>query len=76
MCLPPDGQALLVYDITNRRSFDALDSWLKESAKFGAKDLVVVVCANKSDLSNVGGDGSRAVSEAEGSRWAAARGFP
>jgi len=44
--------ALLVYDVTNQTSFDALDSWLNEmkrdigsSADFD--NVVFVVCANK-----------------------------
>ena len=60
---------MLVYDVGNARSFQALDGWLREAAKFGAKDLVTVVCANKVDA------GKRAVSEAEGRKWATSRGF-
>jgi DnaJ family protein C protein 27 len=61
--------AMLVYDVTNPRSFALLEQWVKESQKYGAKDLVTVVCANKVDL------GRRVVSEAEGRRWATSKGF-
>lgn len=61
--------AILVYDVTNARSFAQLELWLQESKKFGAKDLVVAVCANKVDLPK------RVVSEAEGRKWATSKGF-
>ena len=32
--------ALLVYDVTNAESFDALDSWLAEAQKFGCNPKV------------------------------------
>ena len=57
--------ALLVFDVSERDSFDQLEDWLKESAKFGMpRDLPVAVCANKVDK-------PRKVSEAEGRQWAA-----
>jgi DnaJ family protein C protein 27 len=61
--------AILVYDVTNARSFAQLDLWLKEATKFGAKDLVIAVCANKVDLPK------RVVTEAEGRKWATTKGF-
>ncbi len=61
--------AILVYDVTNQRSFLELEVWLGEASKYGAKDLIVAVCANKCDLPK------RAVSEAEGRRWATGKGF-
>lgn len=61
--------AILVYDVTSLRSFQALDDFLKESARFGAKDLVIAVCANKCDLPK------RVISEADGKKWATARGY-
>ena len=44
--------AMLVYDVGNRESFEALDSWLEEISKDigSASDLqgvVFAVCANK-----------------------------
>ncbi|CAM9144563.1 unnamed protein product [Heterosigma akashiwo] len=61
--------AILVYDVTNRASFAALDEWVEEGAKFGARGMPVVVCANKIDK------GKRLVSEDEGYNWAMERGF-
>lgn len=61
--------AILVYDVTDIRSFQVLEEFLKESARFGAKDLIVAVCANKVDL------GKRQVSESDGRKWATAKGF-
>jgi DnaJ family protein C protein 27 len=64
--------ALLVYDVTNPRSFAALDVWLAEAQKHNVpKDLVIAVCANKTDL----GTGARKIQEAEGRRWAESRGY-
>lgn len=61
---------LLVYDVTNRSSFESLQRWVEESEAYGAKDMAVFVVANKADVP------SRKVTEREGREWAAARGFP
>ena len=58
--------AILVYDVNNRKSFDALDFWIQEASKFGAKDLIIVVCANKIDKSSAK---KAAVSEKEAKEW-------
>ena len=42
--------ALLVYDITDRDSFNRVKNWVKELRKFVQKDIVVVIAANKQDL--------------------------
>lgn len=42
--------AILVYDITKPDSFAALQDWADELASNGPPDLVLAVCANKSDL--------------------------
>lgn len=65
--------AILVYDVSNRASFEALDYWMEEmsnevSNKAEVDSIVVCVCANKIDL-------RRAVDESEGRLWADARGF-
>ena len=44
--------ALLVYDVTNRASFEALDDWMAElKSEIGnaseLNNIVIVVCANK-----------------------------
>jgi GTPase SAR1 family protein len=41
--------AILVYDITNRKSFEALDSWLKDVRDICSKNVEVIVVGNKSD---------------------------
>jgi DnaJ family protein C protein 27 len=61
--------ALLVYDIHSRSSFDKLDSWLLESSKYGAKNIVIAVCGNKKDS-----DMNRIVTEKDGRDWAAKNG--
>ena len=61
--------ALLVYDVCNKRSFDSLDKWVKESQKYGARGIKIVMCANKADCTK------RAVSEKDGRAWAVSRGF-
>lgn len=43
-----DGrQAVLVYDVANRGSFEELEQWLAEAADFGAGGIPMAVCANK-----------------------------
>lgn len=41
--------ALLVYDITRRESFEALDGWLKD-LKSGDSNMGIMLVGNKSDL--------------------------
>mmetsp|Transcript_4024 Transcript_4024/g.12586 ORF Transcript_4024/g.12586 Transcript_4024/m.12586 type:complete len:177 (+) Transcript_4024:329-859(+) len=41
---------ILVYDTTDRASFEALGSWVEESVRYGARDPVVVVAGNKTDV--------------------------
>jgi DnaJ homolog subfamily C member 27 len=61
---------VLVYDMSNRDSFDELDMWLSEAAKYGAnpRDIPVALVATKSDK-------RPAVSEDEGQQYAQARGL-
>lgn len=46
------AQALLVYDVADRGSFDELERWIKEAADFGAGGIPVAVCANKVSASH------------------------
>eukprot|EP00696_Hemimastix_kukwesjijk_P012441 gnl/Hemi2/25588_TR8595_c0_g1_i1.p1 gnl/Hemi2/25588_TR8595_c0_g1~~gnl/Hemi2/25588_TR8595_c0_g1_i1.p1 ORF type:complete len:189 (+),score=37.12 gnl/Hemi2/25588_TR8595_c0_g1_i1:79-645(+) len=62
--------AILVYDITNRKSFEALEEWVQEAYSHHARSFVGVVCANKSDIV-----GRRAISDEEGRGWATSKGF-
>ena len=41
---------MLVYDITDRDSFQRVKNWVKELRKFVQKEIVVVIAANKQDL--------------------------
>ena len=61
---------LLVYDISNRRSFDSLDMWLREANRYGAQNIPVAVCGNKADLET-----RRGVPRNEAENWAQSRRF-
>nr|CAG4712086.1 unnamed protein product [Naegleria fowleri] len=61
--------AVLVFDVNSRSSFEALDAWLAESSKYGAKGLFIAVCGNKTDEKN------RVVTEKEGREWAEKNGL-
>ena len=67
---------LLVYDVTNRASFNNLERWLNDVRSMAAENLVVVVVGNKTDL--VGDKDEeqleRQVSTQEGRDWAEERG--
>lgn len=59
---------LLIYDVSSRESFDELDMWLAEAAKFGAniREIPIIVCGNKVDK-------RRVISEDDGRNFAASR---
>lgn len=61
---------VLVFDVASRESFEELDAWLAEAAKFGAnpREMPIALCANKSDK-------RRQVSEEEGRGFATSRGL-
>ena len=42
--------ALLVYDITNKQTFQHCENWLKEIKENGDKDVTIILVGNKSDL--------------------------
>jgi small GTP-binding protein len=42
--------ALVVYDITNKDSFDSAKSWVKELQKRGEPNVVIALAGNKVDL--------------------------
>uniref|UniRef100_A0A8C3SDK0 DnaJ heat shock protein family (Hsp40) member C27 n=1 Tax=Chelydra serpentina TaxID=8475 RepID=A0A8C3SDK0_CHESE len=65
----------LVYDVGQKESFDALDSWLAEMKQElgphgNMENIVFVVCANKIDCTK-----HRCMDESEGRLWAESRGF-
>jgi len=56
---------ILVYDVTNRHTFEKLDNWLKEVEAYSTKpDIVKMLIANKIDKEG------RAVTREEGLQWA------
>ncbi|CAH0365318.1 unnamed protein product [Pelagomonas calceolata] len=60
---------LLVYDASDRNSFEELETWLREAFRYGMKESIpICVCANKIDR-------PRKVSESEGRKWARDRGY-
>jgi DnaJ family protein C protein 27 len=68
--------ALLVFDVTDKSSFDALEGWLNEiktdlelHSGTSIDSIIFVVCANKIDK------GKRVVDEADAKTWALLKGF-
>eukprot|EP00397_Hematodinium_sp_SG-2012_P052811 GEMP01062677.1.p1 GENE.GEMP01062677.1~~GEMP01062677.1.p1 ORF type:complete len:189 (+),score=33.26 GEMP01062677.1:37-567(+) len=57
---------LLCFDIGNRISYEALETWAKECAKYGDARMFVV---------GLKSDGSRAISETQAKAWAASKGL-
>ncbi|XP_006045260.1 ras-related protein Rab-37 isoform X5 [Bubalus bubalis] len=48
-----DAQALLLlYDITNKSSFDNIRAWLTEIHEYAQRDVVVMLLGNKADVSS------------------------
>lgn len=43
---------ILIFDLTNRTSFDNLDKWMEELNTHAPKDVSVILLGNKSDLNN------------------------
>lgn len=37
----------IIFDITSKKSFDAMDMWLREASKYGGDSLPVVIIGNK-----------------------------
>lgn len=61
---------IVVYDITNRDSFEVLDSFLQEAKANVPPDCVMILVGNKADL-----EAYRQVPTAEGERYAAEHGL-
>ncbi|GLH12846.1 hypothetical protein R5R35_006409 [Gryllus longicercus] len=57
--------ALLVYDITNRESFNALANWLSDARTLASPNIVILLVGNKRDLED-----DREVTFLEASRFA------
>lgn len=61
---------MLVYDVSDRESFEELDGWIAEAIKFGCnpREVPIALCANKIDK-------KRLVGEEEGRQFATSRGM-
>ena len=57
--------AFIVYDISERKTFDNVITWVKECKDMCYKDILIVLIGNKSDL-----EGKRGVSYDEGEKFA------
>ena len=57
--------ALIVYDITNEKSFDSIKEWVKECKLYSNKDIHLVLVGNKNDL-----QGMRIITKEQGEELA------
>ncbi|XP_041830089.1 ras-related protein Rab-26 isoform X2 [Melanotaenia boesemani] len=62
---------LLLYDVTNRASFDNIRAWLTEIHEYAQQDVVVMLLGNKADSTH-----DRVVKREEGERLAKEFGVP
>uniref|UniRef100_A0A8C5DF75 small monomeric GTPase n=1 Tax=Gouania willdenowi TaxID=441366 RepID=A0A8C5DF75_GOUWI len=62
---------LLLYDITNKSSFDNIRAWLTEIHEYAQSDVVIMLLGNKADMSSV-----RAIRREEGERLAREHSVP
>ncbi|KAG1688797.1 Ran-binding protein 9 [Nymphon striatum] len=44
------GSAIIVYDVTNKTSFNSVKSWVHELRQHGSNDLILAIAGNKCDL--------------------------
>lgn len=66
--------ALLVYDITNEKSFLAAKNWMEELRDHAEPDIVIMLVGNKVDLANNKAE-VRRVTKAEGENFAKLNGL-
>jgi small GTP-binding protein len=64
---------MLVFDLTVRGSFLAVESWVRDIDKNADKKVAKILVGNKADLAD--GEGRRAVTQAEATKMAAAHGM-
>lgn len=62
---------LLLYDVTNKASFDNIRAWLTEIHEYAQQDVVVMLLGNKADATH-----NRAVKKEEGEKLAKEFGVP
>ena len=56
---------IIVTDITDQKSFDGIDMWLREVSKNGGEKLPTIIVGTKTDLSK-----ERQVVKSEAKEWA------
>lgn len=61
---------LLLYDITNKKSFEGLNHWIEQIINNSIKDVPIILLGNKNDL-----NGNREVSFEDGKKLAENKGF-
>lgn len=62
---------LLVYDVTDRQSFENINKWVSQIADYGDKHVNKILIGNKCDM-----ESERVVSEEEGQALASSHGMP
>jgi GTPase SAR1 family protein len=62
---------IVVYDITNEKSFEHVENWLNEIDIHAAENVSIILVGNKSDLEE-----HRAVSRSRGEELAISHGIP
>lgn len=63
--------SIIVYDVTNRMTFQSLSYWVEEVQQKSQPGVSIVLVGNKSDITE-----QRQVSEEEGSKFAESMGLP
>lgn len=66
--------ALLVYDVTNEKSFIACKRWMEDLRDHAEPDIVIMLVGNKADLADVN-QASRKVSYEQGAKFAKSNGL-
>lgn len=56
--------AIIVYDVTQKSSFEDVGSWLKELREYGPSSIIIGLAGNKTDLQD------RSISTVEGKQYA------
>lgn len=64
--------AILIFDISNKQSFENVQKWLEEIHMHGNEAIRIILIGNKSDLNDLG---KRAVTTEEAELLAATNGF-
>mmetsp|Transcript_16300 Transcript_16300/g.16235 ORF Transcript_16300/g.16235 Transcript_16300/m.16235 type:complete len:110 (-) Transcript_16300:30-359(-) len=62
---------MMIFDLTNKDSFNDLDAWIQEIERYGGEKLAKVLIGNKCDLED-----KRAITFEEGKAYADKLGMP